>query len=582
LAEYLAVQVEFFELIRSQLGDFPKSPEEWKGVIEIFHDDQNEGKRRWAGLHVGAWLSARGLPVPPQLRQGSSAPFNYRPHSSIYVTSAELEQSIQAIALAHLPAPIADWKSIELRLRRRCAFRPQEARFLLAKHHTADMTRMVVTTSGHIHLKSQRYSRGMVTTPEGLQPELRQLAQRRLQSPSRLQSSMFVLPEDDGYPLYDSSERAALRALKSTTGRAEIRLYDLRACAISDLIIDIPGCVDQLVNGSVPVRTDLDGKAITKQHRRAAVGAREARQASVHTTLRYYYQGGELERRFQLNLLQHTLPQSATFTAAIQNTTVQAIHAKSYRAAHGATARRVPAVIDIVRIVDTRPDHPSTYPVGENSESAPTLQSRHRIMAMLLHMAGTPVESAADASRLPIPAIKFELKDMLTMLSEHGIARVPETTSQPHSAWLKKLEALSEWAYMHRSELQRMTTSTPKVMRPYRSKISFRNFNDLKSSAHLWQGLVTTGFIPVLFFSRNVSLSDRASAVNFDSINSMDKAPQRLMRQQFAAMKFRVVNKDSIALSNHTFGKVGRLVVTAILIASWLAERNCNGDKKRN
>jgi len=576
LAEYLTIQIKFFAHIRLQ-GDIPQSPEEWGPVIDMFRDRETEGKRHWAGLHIGAWLTRRGATVAKQLRPSPTQRGIYRPHLSVYITPQELEKAIGELFESNFPPPIAELKAHELILRRWCPFRPQETRFLQAKHHTTGMEHLLVTTSGHIHLKNLQYSRGLVALPESLRSDMSKLAARRLQSPARHQSLMFVVGDEDGFSLYDAAERAALTALKSITGHAKVRIYDLRACAISDLITDIPDGIDQLVSGRTPSLEVLHGDMITRRHARAAFAAREARQASIHTTLRYYFQGGAIERRALLNVLQHRLPRSAAYTASVLDTSVQAIYAKAYRSSLGkASEPNVALPTPMQGQATSRIPHfagMAKCPVHTHSACG-----NKRIMAVLLHLSGMPIQAAADVARLPLSAVELDLPDQLAMLGRRGISMSIDLTGPHPAASPSRLEALSDWAYSHRSEIHHLMTDSPKVMRPHGNKISYRSCQGLDLSAHLWRSLTPTGILPVLFFSKHVSISELASVASKDLALGIRKSMQRLKRQKYAALKFTIAkigtDDDQLPSSNHVIGATGRLVVAAITLANWHAQRS--------
>jgi len=576
LAEYLAIQIKFFSHVRLH-GDIPLSPEEWAPVIEIFQDKEVDGKKHWAGLHIGAWLTLRGTTVAKQLRRSSGQTAIYRPHLSVYITARELNKAIGNLLESNLPPPIAEMKAHELILRRRCPFRPQETRFLMAKHHTADMGHLVVTTSGHIHLKNLQYSRGLVVLPESLRSDMLQLAVRRMQSPAQHQSLMFVVADDDGFTLYEAAERAALTALKRITGRTKVRLYDLRACAISDLIADIPDGIDQLVSARIPTMATMDADMVAQRHARAAVAARDARQASVHTTLRYYFLGGAIERRALLNVYQHRLPQSAAYIASVQDTTVQAVHARTYRSSRG-TAAALGAGMSTPMPGPAIALSPHANSVTKSTAHTSAVCTSQTILAVLLHVSGMSIQAAADVSRLPLSAVESDVTDQLACLGRHGISIQSDITGARSPAWLTRLEALSDWAYTHRSELHRLMTDKPKVMRPYGSKISYRSFQGLEKSAYLWRALAPTGIRPIVYFSKSTSISDLISVTNSENLPGIEKSTQRLTRQKYAALKFSTgepgADSNQLARSNHALGITGRMVVAAITLASWLAQRS--------
>jgi hypothetical protein len=115
--------------------------------------------------------------------------------------------------------------------------RPQETRYLKASHLTASGRWLVVTTSGHDHLKNI-FARGLLEVPGHLQMGLVQHMQRRRAALETGNPGAFVQSADEKFEAYDASQVVARRELRNVTGRRDLRLYDLRPCAITDLIAE--------------------------------------------------------------------------------------------------------------------------------------------------------------------------------------------------------------------------------------------------------------------------------------------------------------------------------------------------------
>lgn len=577
LLQYLKVQRIFFAQVRNQ-GELPRTPEDWTNFLGIFVNSSNDevaGAKRWAGIHIGAWLMAKGYAVPQALVQGNRQKVNYKPHLSVYVTQNDIEKSIDLLQHSNLRPPLKEWLQTQLRIQRGCVLRPAEIRFLQAQHMSLDGRHIHITTSGHIHLKTP-YSRGLVSVPPPLINYLLAHKERRSGSPDGMSASMFVPAGAYGYADFDQMAHAARSILQDITGRSDLRLYDFRACAITDIIFDIHGTLLSLAGGQATPEPKIDTALLTTRYSRGAVAAREARQSSVVTTLRYYYLGGIIENRSRLDALQEDLKPSASYLAAVQGKSSAAILAQRYRVAHGATARINSAEIHAQstnNVTESRPNFESFA----NSQHTP---GRSLLLAGLLTLGGLDLKPAADAAEIHPKNLEDLLPGFATAVAKVGITSLHQTAVESSSSWFPMLEKLSNWAYMHRHALREFTNQSPKIFRMHGSKLSFSNHAAVLASSRVWTGLQSIGFSPLLIYGKSVPPSERTVFKDVLLNLGIRTVSTAIERQKYAAMRFNlcaktdpIENMTETTFSNHQTGKAGRLVVATMTLAIFLASK---------
>lgn len=572
---YLKVQIQFFAQTRI-LGDLPRTPEEWISFMDIFvdADDAIEGRRRWAGFHLGAWLMTKGYSVPQLLVRDNKHKVNYKPHLSAYVTYGEIEQCIEQLQYSGLGFPLKEWLPIQLRLQRRCVLRPAESRFLQAGHVSQNANHIHITTSGHNHLKNQ-YARGLVSVPESLRYDLLVHKERRRGSPEGLSASLFVPAGEDGYIEYDQCCKAARLELQCITGRGDLRLYDFRACAITDILLDIQGSLKSLVHGNRIYAPKVDGNQIAFSYSRGAAASREARQSNVVTTLRYYYLGGAIENRVRLNALQQDVKPSASYLAIVQGKSSAAVLVQRHRLAQGAIARTSCPCAPLPEI-NSSLDRSAKL---ASRTAQPQLPPGDRlVLAGLLTLGGLDPTSAADAASMASDRLDSLLPELMAALAEVGITSLHHTAAQSSSIWFPMLAKISSWAYLHRHAMFAFTNRSPKAFRLHGSKLSFSSHAAVISLRELWVGLPAIGFQPLLIYSNSVVPSQRAANKAELLRLGIRVAPFAIDRQRFAAMRFcpcisaSTPERDAqTAYSNHQMGKSGRLVVAAMTLAISIA-----------
>lgn len=577
LSSYLKIQLQFFRQARS-IGNLPRTPEDWASFIHIFTDAKNNvnGPRHWAGLHLGAWLNFKGYSVPPALMQGGKHRVNYKPHLSVYVTSVEIERAIYILQQSGLQHPMSNWLPALLRLQRGCVLRPEESRFLKAKHLSLDGHHLLITTSGHNHLKND-YARGIVTVPNKQRDALLIHKDRRAGSPEGMSASMFVPAGTNGYIEYDKLACASRTVLQGITGRGDFRLYDFRASAITDVMIDIPAALLSLASGKPIDWPQLTSATLISNFARGATAAREARQSNVITPLRYYYLGGNIENRLHLNSAQLDLTPSPSYLSVVLGKSPGAVSAQRFRVARGAKARTCPSKDTLAtscwaQLIDA-PFEPRTAQLQH-------MPGESLLLAGLLALSGLETKPAADAASIAAEKLDEMLPEFKAAMAKVGITSLHHTAAKGSSSWFSMLDKLSTWAFIHRMTLLEFTSRSPKGVRIYKGKLSFSNHVEVIASQELWAGLVAIGVRPLLIFGNSVAPSIRTTAKDELQRLGITTASSAVTRQKYASMRFCLsAAKEEpdcgtdVTISNHQMGKTGRLVVAAMTLAIALIKK---------
>lgn len=568
LHKYLQISKDFFEHVR-QTGDIPRTREAWEEFLPLVMDKENaDGPQRWVGLHIGAWLSRQGIAIPKELRSGEVLQQNYRPHLSSYVTTDELEHVAKRLPEIGIGSPWESWMSVYLKAARHCPLRPAELRFLRAYDVSSDGQHIHVQPIGHIHLKTTT-SKGLISIPKKLHSVLLRHKERRNDSPAGSKAMMFAPSRLPDYSGLDKSISAVNFSIKELIGKNTFRMYDLRACAISDLIFDLTSHVRMLAEGLTSKTSAYEAPEFEARFKRCALAAREARQTNCLTALRYYNLGGMIEGRCEINQSTQDLKPSAKYVAAIGNKSAAAVYSQRYRSAQGAKTRRAPAhgasKAELQHRINLNSTHTS-YP------GATKLYDHRPIVARLLTLSGIETKAAADEAGISFSEyISFDDAHNFALI-QAGISSIHNTATRTDSIWSPMIDSIAKWAFHHRRELKQKLTSLPRHFRAHGSKLSFRNLQSISTTSHLWAGLLAIGIQPIIFFSSTVRLSDRTSMRSTLQPIGIQVSATTVARQSFAAMRFQGISfakgKDNLdAPSNHQMGKMGRLVVAAIYLA---------------
>lgn len=503
---YLSLVLKFFHWVR--LADrVPVESGEWMEVrASLFPTksaEQEEARdkenlhRRWAWQHLVSFLIARGIPVPRDAAfRLIKVAVNYRPHLHVYLSTQEVQAAIKVLPL-QCPTP-RDWIIEELHLRRYAPLRPMEVRYLKAQHLLPSREWLLVTTSGHDHLKN-RFARGLVRVPPAMEANLAAHMARRSAALETGTPSAFVPTADDGYAAYEASLTVLRDVLRGVTERTGLRLYDLRACTITDLISEPAPILGALSNGGVLVPS---GKSTTALHARGAVAAREARHSNVITTLRYYHLTGLLGAREQMNQALSSLPVSARYLAAAHGFSRDAIYAARYRG-RPVESRRTgvqrPVSSDDLQKHERARARPHDAP-PHNSDLAEQLH------AGLLTLAGMPLLAAADRSSTTpsrLDAVASYVQGV------EASSRLHESLVLHGSPWSPLLKGLSAWAASHQGEISGLMLGTASL-EFYAQKISVCVPQELVTAGAAWKALPNAGVVAQFHPSRTMSLADRA------------------------------------------------------------------------
>lgn len=485
------VPLEAVEWVEIRTSLFPK---ETKKSGDTKNKDDTH--RRWAWQHLVCFLAAQGFPVPRNVTfRALKVDVNYRPHLHAYITDEEVQAVIESLPL-QCPTP-RDWIIQELPLRRQVPLRPQEARYLKTRHLFPSGSWIVVTTSGHDHLKN-RFARGLTRVPPLLKSDLLLHIERRHAALDTGTPNAFVPAGEAGYAAYEATQILIRDSLRGVTGRSDLRLYDLRACSITDLIAKPLPVLRALVDGFVQ---DPSASTTSLQHARGAVAAREARHSNVITTLRYYHLSGLLGVREQLNQALAPLPVSANYLAAVHGLTPDAVYAAEYRGRPVQSRKRdiqfpVEPVLPVARSVRD--------PGDESLLTRADLQKQ--LYAGVLALAGVPLLAAADRAGVH-PA---RLAGVASYLEHaHSSSQLHGSMVHHGSVWKPHLETLSSWAAVHQLAICTLIAG-PEGLKFREHNIAVRDAQGLVRAGQVWKDLQHVGVVARFHPGRSVSLAERA------------------------------------------------------------------------
>jgi hypothetical protein len=571
LADYLTVQTPFFRWVHIN-ERLPIEREEWEQALAVFsgprqendcpvESDEIKNRRTWAGQHLLAWLEFEGVPVPRGILGDRAGPRpNYRPHLHVYVTGRELAEALDRIGM---PSGIPkDWLELLAKLKRWIPLRPLEARYLKTNHLSRSGEWALVTTSGHMHLKTTG-SRGAVSVPAEMRQELRSHMRRRLNAREAKKPSAFVAAGEGGYDSYDASLVHLRDELRAVTGQEALRLYDLRACALSDMVASPEQLIARLA-ASRPTTANIE--PIAYRHERAAIAAREARHATVLTSLRYYHLGGALEARIQINNCLDVLRPSGRYLAAAYGVTRHVVYARRSRNIDLTKAHSYRHVTDQV---STEGAPRNARGNGVQLKPPPhTTGGPEAVHAGLLLLAQVPVQAAADRAGIEYGG----LEHVCRYVNGQGVKRqLSPSVVKPGLLLAPTLQKVAEWAWRHREELQSMQALGSGV-RVRQGRISVRSEHVLTEHHALWIDLKWAGFATIFFPAVGLAMSQRASVEGCAERHGITVLSRPVSRERWGRLAFipaAAASQQGNAVSNHVVGKSTQVVLHAVRLATW-------------
>ena len=560
LRAYFRLVLPFFQWVRVNERR-PFGVTEWMEIRESLfktgsservdhREDKESSHRRWAWQHIAAFIVANGMPVPRQvLFRPLKGSFNYRPHLHAYVTRDELEAAV--CSLPPKWPPYRDWIIQELIVWRQVPMRPQEVRYLKADHLSPSGEWLLVTTSGHDHLKNN-FARGLLHVPQPLRADfLTHMARRRAARDSS-NPSAFVLNESNGYEAYDTSQSVARDALRRVSGRMDLRLYDLRASSITDLIAEPEPLLRLLIKGSDSTSAVTSTRVL---HTRGAVAAREARHSNVITTLRYYHLGGLLGARAQMNRALASLKVSGIYLAAVHGVSRDVVYTARFRgrpllAKKSKVANLTPQPENSSGEIETR-NFPFDH-FGQHDD----LSSRLHAGALIL--GNVPPLSAADRAAAD-PHRLGPLTEYFNSLDP--ASRLNKSLVLPRSDWNLRLPKLAGWAAAHAADISQLL-STPEVLRFRPHNVVVLDANALCRIGDIWQELRSFGVAAVFSPARTMTLSERAhlepTLLRHGVLIGATVTRERVGRLSFSLVTR--LDSERVSCSGHVVGKTTRLI----------------------
>jgi hypothetical protein len=592
--EYARGYIEFVTIARRE-GTFDVGPECFLEAFELMGgqpaDVQNSTPARWQMLHICAFLQEQ-VWVPPAFLTGRALKKPCLPRLPVYTHPTEIEHTVALLANQFSDkGGTFDFAGTRLNLQRGRPFRISEVRYASVNDYDASAGLLHVTTTGHAHLKTEA-SRGSIDVPVKLQTDIAQLQARKRQLDSSPRASLFADGEDGDYRSFDQISDAVRQYIASLTGRPEFRQHDLRCAATTDLASDFLGVVNRLCEGLSVTPDAHSAETISKAHARYAWASRQARHASVLTTLRYYVCSGPAELRNQLDLAfagDDSRP-SGLYVAALQGISPQVLYARAERdRSKSATsdvtffARCLSQTLNEARLQLPTPRLGSTYEQTATqlrSTSAPA-DTRTLVHAALLALTGTNPQAAADMLAVPVARVEDLVALATNRGQELGVElawddkRAPfvGVTQRDHRGCAEQIAGLARWIGTDPSEVE------PDVVIPAivnaRSSLSLRSRDQYVILLPLLSELGRHGFAVTIHPGQHCLPSDAVGLAAPARTAGVWIAPNHSDERLFARVSFAPKRPSQteahvstpIKFAPRAAGRSGRVVIAALVLA---------------
>ena len=273
------------------------------------------------------------------------------------------------------------------------------------------------------------------------------------------------------------------------------------------MVFDVHGALQALERGDVPVVAISTVERLQQRFCRAAAAAREARQASIHTLLRYYHLGGSVERYCAAVALDRAHPSGARYIAALQGKSINAIYARRYRVRSGAGERQ--------RRVEEAPMQASADESASRHDrrSLPRINrllSAAAVKGVVLHLAGCSLQVASDHVVVPIGVVKPLYLTVRSDLERAEVARIDPLFARADTTWGKSLEPACEWSFRHRWHLSTVLVKGGGFT-PRGAEIRISGALALDRAGVAWKELSEKGIQPIVYLSARQPLEDRSA-----------------------------------------------------------------------
>lgn len=382
----------------------------------------------WVLRHVYHYLAQRGHAAPPGLVRRTRSKRPTPPRLPVYITAADTEK-VSAL-LTHKATLEAGFEHASMRFRyeREVGGRDAEVRQIRCVDYDPVVGLAHITTHGDDDLKTAE-SQGSVRLSAELNKHLAEHRTVRIEAYGTDRVPLFADPADDRS--FEWISRAITESCQAVTGCPGFRRHDLRASACTDICVDLPGGVEELLRAPwrySPV-LPLNRQQLVERHSRYHRAARHARQASALTACRYYNVSSVLDLRREIDMADSIYPRGATYAGGAIRCDRQALYTASNRLGkrtgvpNAAVALRIEReqqqIIAQLRTPELGDANPPELPAKKTFSPAAPLE------ALMLMAVGMSAAGAATALRLPLESVNAAQSRLQNLAQLRGVNLTP-------------------------------------------------------------------------------------------------------------------------------------------------------------
>lgn len=593
LERYAAIALPAFQRIGLE-QTFHLDSEVWREILDELEQGQPKRKdrARWVLTHVCDFLNYKGASVPRGLlsRQTDEA---RAPRNPVYVTLEECQQICQLAKDPQGPFSTSQVGSTRFQLARHIPLRPSEIRYAKLSHISIQAGLLAVTTSGHGHLKGES-ARGLLPIPPHLFDDVQELHVRRSTLGKISDVPIFAGSSQHGDNYFDADTNALASAARLVTGQGAFRNYDLRSCAITDLIAQPYNllCMLALPSAEMP---PLDSASVNRAYQRVAIAQRFARHRSPFTTLLSYYAAGNIELAVYLRRATANLEPSSGHIAGMCDLTPNAVDKRvSIRAGNDAkNSSRAEILAEMAKEHVERaqkPDLAKSCAVEPLDPIQTSFASQKKILrAGLAVFLGNDPQAVADVLKVPLLTLNAAIQKVSRRKKTLKLGRRSEPRYKlsifEHETFISRLlEALTEWFATSKSALALLRQGILSTVNKEESCLVVPDQEILQAWLPHLKAMKDAG-VQLYFQPRSLhmesAIQDSLIAANILICNRATKCRGYGVIRFGRAASQRQSNSaphELVSLpSAHLSGRVGRLIIQGFLLAEATQQLNEDG-----
>lgn len=549
---------------------------------------------------VSAFFKSQGIHLPFGFVAGNGKKIPLPPRIPVYVSRMEFAAISDALADAAAAQGLgAVSAAAHVKVKRPALLRRGELRYLATADLDSKAGLIHITSTGHAHLKNKS-SRGSVPLDEKLIQELEALRRRQNSLDSSPRKLLFADDQRrDGYSSLDDITDRATASVVALTGCNSFRPHDLRAAGATDTVLEVEAILQRLCAGDLVQQPDQTASSVTKRCARFALASRLARHASSLTTLRYYYCGGYLDLREQLDQATASEAPSGLFVADLLSLQPQTLYAKAHRlngdSKIGSDWKYFPVLHSF--FLHATASLPTPW-LGEPQQTIqieplvalPTGEKMSAVHGALASFVGLSRRAAADrfdaderaidriavatAGQAANLGITLNWADERAPLIGRAIAHTEKGAGQVMLRLATHMVEHPQWLLVHRPAL--LT-----CFHPDGTCLVARTMSQFQSLLPVLRQLQAAGLLPIVRFGTRAAPDEVSHFIRNGLLAGLARHPTNSQKDWSVSIQFVLCDSSdagSLApqpaprTSARTLGRVGRLAVAALLLSLGLLD----------